>query len=56
MGDGNADHAFWGRPEDMTMERPCFRLEPGKPGSDAAAETAASLAAGSIAFKDKGGK
>nr|BAU45388.1 endo-1,4-beta-glucanase [Bellamya sp. UM-2014] len=54
VGDGNADHAFWGRPEDMTMERPCFRLEPGKPGSDAAAETAASLAAGSIAFKDKG--
>lgn len=40
----------------MTMARPCFRIEPGRPGSDVAAETAAALAAGSIVFKAKGGK
>ena len=22
VGDGNVDHAYWGRPEDMTMARP----------------------------------
>lgn len=22
VGDGNADHSYWGRPEDMTMARP----------------------------------
>ena len=23
VGDGGMDHSFWGRPEDMTMARPC---------------------------------
>jgi len=53
VGDGNADHAFWGRPEDMTMGRPCKYINSGTPGSDITGETAAVLAAGSIAFKDK---
>ncbi|KAK7490976.1 hypothetical protein BaRGS_00017848 [Batillaria attramentaria] len=53
VGDGNADHSFWGRPEDMTMNRPCYSIQPGKPGSDVAGETAAALAAGSIAFHGK---
>jgi len=46
------DHAYWGRPEDMTMKRPAFKITTSKPGSDLAAETAAALAATSIIFKD----
>lgn len=51
VGDGHVDHAYWGRPEDMTMNRPAFKITTSKPGSDLAAETAAALAATSIAFK-----
>ncbi|CAG5114572.1 unnamed protein product [Candidula unifasciata] len=54
VGDGNVDHKFWGRPEQMTMARPCLIISESSPGSDVAAETAASLALGAIAFKDKG--
>ncbi|CAL1537081.1 unnamed protein product [Lymnaea stagnalis] len=54
VGDGNADHAWWGRPEDMTMARPCQTVTTAHKGSDIAAGTAAALAAGSIVFKDKG--
>ena len=56
IGDGNEDHHFWGRPEDMTMNRPCYRIGPGKPGSDVAGEWAAALAAAYLVFKDKGGE
>jgi len=52
VGDGHADHAFWGRPEHMTMARPSFALDTGKPGSDLAGETAAALAAASMVFED----
>ena len=51
VGDGDADHASWGRPEDMSMARPAFKISPKKPGTDLAAETAAAMAAGAIAFK-----
>ncbi|KAK7094143.1 endoglucanase A-like [Littorina saxatilis] len=54
IGDGNDDHHFWGRAEDMTMARPCMKLGPGKPGSDVAGEWAAALAAGYLVFKEKG--
>ena len=54
VADGYADHAFWGRPEHMTMERPSFSLGTGNPGSDLAGETAAALAAASMAFRDTG--
>ncbi|CAG5114571.1 unnamed protein product [Candidula unifasciata] len=53
VGDGNADHSFWGRPEQMTMSRPCQEVSTSSPGSDVAAETAAALALGAITFKDK---
>ena len=33
VGDGYADHAFWGRPEDMTMYRPAFKIHQGAPGA-----------------------
>ncbi|KAJ8319742.1 hypothetical protein KUTeg_001329 [Tegillarca granosa] len=47
-GDGSRDHAYTGRPEDMHMKRPSYKVTASKPGSDVAGETAASLAAGSI--------
>ena len=50
VGDGHADHAYWGRAEDMKMNRPAWKISPTAPGSDLAAETAAALAAGSIVF------
>jgi endoglucanase len=54
VGDGDLDHAFWGRPEDMTMARPCKVVNANNLGSDIAAGTASALAVGSIVFKDKG--
>jgi hypothetical protein len=50
VGDPNADHSYWGRPEDMTMPRPAQALSPSKPGSDLLGETAAAMAAASILF------
>jgi len=51
VGDGFVDHAYWGRPEEMTMNRPAFKITTSQPGSDLAAETAAALAATAIAFQ-----
>ncbi|XP_076086712.1 uncharacterized protein LOC143057299 isoform X2 [Mytilus galloprovincialis] len=53
VGDGHADHGFWGRPEDMHMGRPAFKITPGNPGSDVAGNTASAFAIGAIVFKDK---
>ncbi|KAG2326102.1 hypothetical protein Bca52824_008830 [Brassica carinata] len=50
VGDGYADHACWMRPEDMTTPRPCYRIDAQHPGSDLAGETAAAMAAASLAF------
>ncbi|MDB9527258.1 glycoside hydrolase family 9 protein [Oscillatoria sp. CS-180] len=51
VGDGHVDHSFWGAPEAMTMQRPSFKIDRQNPGTDLAAETAASLAAASIVFR-----
>jgi len=32
VGQGELDHAFWGRPEDMTMARPAFKIDTSRPG------------------------
>ncbi|XP_071111805.1 uncharacterized protein [Haliotis cracherodii] len=53
VGEGNDDHHFWGRAEDMKMARPAYKLTPSKPGSDVAGEIAASMAAGYLAFKQR---
>ncbi|XP_033764174.1 endoglucanase G-like [Pecten maximus] len=53
VGDGGQDHGFWGRPEDMKMVRPAFKVDATKPGSDVAGEYAAAMAAGYLVFKDK---
>ncbi|EFA84143.1 hypothetical protein PPL_03217 [Heterostelium album PN500] len=51
VGDPNADHAYWGPPETMTMDRPTYYLDTTKPGTELAMEAAAALAAASIVFK-----
>ncbi|MBE9065229.1 glycoside hydrolase family 9 protein [Leptolyngbya cf. ectocarpi LEGE 11479] len=51
VGDPKLDHAYWGSPENQTIERPAYKIDPANPGSDLAAETAAALAAASIAFR-----
>jgi len=52
VGRGDLDHAYWGRPEDMTMERPAYKITTAAPGSDLAADTAAALAAGYLLFRE----
>ncbi|XVE72439.1 hypothetical protein DITRI_Ditri11bG0039600 [Diplodiscus trichospermus] len=51
VGDGDTDHYCWQRPEDMTTSRQAYRIDEKNPGSDLAGETAAAMAAASIAFK-----
>ncbi|ESO99300.1 hypothetical protein LOTGIDRAFT_113614 [Lottia gigantea] len=53
VGDGGKDHSYWGRPEDMKMARPSYKITPSCAGSDVAAETAAAMAAGYMVFKNK---
>ncbi len=54
VGDGNADHGWWGPAEcvEYQMSRPAYRVDAQNPGSAVTAETAASLAVCSILFKD----
>lgn len=51
VGDANADHRCWVRPEDMETPRTAYKVDMYNPGSDLAGETAAALAASSIVFK-----
>ncbi|XP_077982404.1 endoglucanase F-like [Glandiceps talaboti] len=48
---GSGDHAYWGRSEDMTMERPVYKVTPENPGSEVTAESAAAMAAASMVFR-----
>ncbi|RZC53478.1 hypothetical protein C5167_012317 [Papaver somniferum] len=50
VGEGSTDHVCWERPEDMTTPRTTYSIDAAHPGSDLAGETAAALAAASIAF------
>ncbi|KAL8138946.1 hypothetical protein V2J09_004947, partial [Rumex salicifolius] len=51
VGDGNTDHYCWQRPEEMTTDRTAYKIDPSRPGSDLAGETAAAMAAASIVFR-----
>jgi Glycosyl hydrolase family 9/Calx-beta domain/Cellulose binding domain len=51
VGEGDLDHSYAGPSEKMTMNRPAFKIDRQKPGSDLAGEAAAALAAASIAFR-----
>ena len=50
VGNGSADHAWWGSAEVMPMARPSYKIDAANPGSDLAGETAAALAAISMVF------
>lgn len=54
VGDGNADHSFWGSAEvvEAQMNRPSYKVDMNNGGSTVAAETAASLASAAVVFKD----
>ena len=56
VADGDADHSWWGRPEDNYQHRPTFTIGAGKPagGADIMGETAAAMAAGYVVFKKFG--
>lgn len=52
VGDGNADHAWWGPAEVMQMNRPAYKVDKNSPGSTVVGEAAAALAAAAVVFKD----
>ncbi|ADU75232.1 endo-1,3(4)-beta-glucanase [Acetivibrio thermocellus AD2] len=56
VGDGHADHAWWGPAEVMPMERPSYKVDRSSPGSTVVAETSAALAIASIIFKKVDGE
>ncbi|KAG0586363.1 hypothetical protein KC19_2G084600 [Ceratodon purpureus] len=51
VGDPNNDHQCWERPEDMDTSRTAYKVDTNRRGSDVAGDTAAALAAGSVAFR-----
>ncbi|CAN0890425.1 Endoglucanase 24 [Linum grandiflorum] len=51
VGDPISDHDCWERPEDMDTLRTVYAVDAPNPASDVAGETAAALAASSIAFR-----
>ena len=51
VGNGSADHAWWGAAEVMQMERPSYKVDADNPGSAVVAEAAASLAACAAVMK-----
>ncbi|KAI3869268.1 hypothetical protein MKX03_026692 [Papaver bracteatum] len=52
VGDGHSDHDCWQRPEDMHTPRTTYQIDVENFGSDLAGESAAALAAASIAFNE----
>lgn len=52
IGNGDVDHAYVGRPEDMTMERPSYEISASKPGTELAASVSSAFAAAATVFKD----
>nr|XP_043623070.1 endoglucanase 24-like isoform X1 [Erigeron canadensis] len=51
VGDPNSDHNCWERPEDMDTARTVYKVDAPNSASDVAGETAAALAASSMAFR-----
>ena len=52
VGDGSADHSWWGPAEVMQMNRPSYKVDMNNPGSTVSAGAAASLASCSVIFAD----
>nr|WDA53384.1 glycosyl hydrolase 9b18 [Erycina pusilla] len=55
VGDPIVDHNCWERPEDMDTTRTVYSVGPEKPGSEVAGETAAALAAATVALRPNDG-
>ena len=53
VGDGMLDHSYWYPPEYINYEYPSYKIDKTGPGTEVAAETAASLAAASLVFKEE---
>jgi endoglucanase len=51
VGTGGTDHSFWGPAEVNPSPRTSFKIDQNCPGSDLAGETAAAMAASSMAFQ-----
>ncbi|WOK91415.1 endoglucanase 18-like [Canna indica] len=51
VGDGNADHECWERPEDMDTPRTLYKISKSSPGTEAAADAAAALASAYLVFR-----
>ena len=54
IGHGATDHAYLGRPEDMSMKRPAYEISSDKPGSELAAGASAVMAVGAQLFAREG--
>ncbi len=52
VADPNADHRFWGPPQDMDMPRPTYTCDASNRCSEVAGEMSAALAGGYLIFKD----
>ena len=52
IGNGDIDHAYVGRPEDMTMERPSYQINKNKPGTELAASVSSAFSAAAKVFED----
>jgi len=53
VGDGGADHSWWGPAEVMQMNRPSYKVDLNNPGSSVSAEAAAALASAAVVFKER---
>ena len=53
VGDPYKDHEYWGRPENMTMERPAYAVTSFRGGTELVCEAAAAMAASSLVFRDE---
>ena len=55
VGNGGYDHSYWGTPDADSPKmgwRPSYKIDASNPGSELAAETAASLASASMLFQE----
>ncbi|KAN0047631.1 hypothetical protein ACTA71_002015 [Dictyostelium dimigraforme] len=52
VGNAEADHAYWGPPELMTMSRPTMIIDQNNPGTELALEASAALAICSLIMED----
>lgn len=53
VGDHELDAQYWGRSEEMTMDRPAAKISPERPGADIAGEISAAFAAASMVYFDE---